>query len=128
MNHYKKPIQERSPVEIIIHVVKCICKVYLSSEKQPKDIPNNIAQLAKSVKIDTNNVAVSSILSRKGKFSNKAKEVNTHLQDICSTNNLPLIIHSNINPHRRTNVKRLHLGRYGDKQLTKNFVNFTGNS
>ena len=71
----------------------------LSSDKEPKDIANDIMQLAKSVKTDTNKVAVSSILPRKDKFNNKAKEVNTHLQDICSSNNLPLITHSNFNPH-----------------------------
>ena len=45
--------------------------------------------LPKLVKTDTNKVAVPGILPRKDKFNSKAKEVNTHLQDICSTNNLP---------------------------------------
>ena len=71
-------------------------------------------QLAKSVKIDANKVAVSSILPRKDKFNNRRRlEVNTHLQDICYSNNLPLITHSNIIPHRHINVKGLHLNSYG---------------
>ena len=65
--------------------------------------------LPKLVKTDTNKVAVPGILPRKDKFNSKAKEVNTHLQDICSTNNLPLITGSNINPHHHTNVKCLHI-------------------
>ena len=59
------------------------------------------------------------------KFNSKAKEVNTHLQDICTSNNLPLI--TNINPHRHINVKGLHLNSYGDKQLTRNFISFIEN-
>ena len=36
-------------------------------------------------KTDANKVAVSSILPRKDKFNSKVKEVNAHLQDICSS-------------------------------------------
>ena len=88
--HYKKPTQAKSPAEIIIHVGT----KDLSSDKEPKDIANDIMQLAKSAKTDANKVAVSSILPRKDKFNSKAKKVNTHLQDICSSNNLPLITHT----------------------------------
>ena len=123
MNHYKKPTQEKSPAEIIIHVGTND----LSSDKEPKDIANDIIQLAKSVKTGANKVAVSIILPRKDRFNSKAKEVNTHLLDICFSNNLSLITHSNINPHRHINVKGLHLNSYGDKQLTRNFINFIEN-
>ena len=51
-----------------------------------RDIANVIMQLAKSVKTDANKVAVSRILPGKDKFNSKAKEVNTHFQDICSSN------------------------------------------
>ena len=100
----------------------------LSSDKEPKDIANDIMQLAKSVKTDASKVAVFSILPRKDKFNSKTKEVKAHLQDICSSNNLPLITHSNIIPHRHVNVKGLHLNSSGDKQLTRNFINFIENS
>ena len=43
MNHYEKPTQEKSPAEIIIHV----CTNDLSSDKEPKDIANDIMQMAK---------------------------------------------------------------------------------
>ena len=99
----------------------------LSSDKEPKDIANDIIQLAKSVKTDASKVAVSSILPRKNKTNSKTKKVNTHLQDICSTNSLPLITHSNINLHRHINVNGLHLNSYGEKQITRNFINFIEN-
>ena len=123
MNHYKKPTQEKSPAEIIIHVGTND----LSSVKEPKDIANDIMQFAKSVKTEENKVTVSNILPRKNKFNSKAKEVNTHLHDICSSNNLLLITYSNINPQRHINVKGLYLNSYGDKQLTRNFINFVEN-
>ena len=63
----------------------------LSNDKEPKDVANNIIQIPKSVKTDVNKVAFSRILTTKGKFNSKAKEVNTHLQDICSSDNLALI-------------------------------------
>ena len=73
----------------------------LSSDKEPlKGIANDIMQLAKSVKTDTNKGAVSGILPRKDIFNSKAKEFKTRLQDICSS-----ITESNINPHRHINVK-----------------------
>ena len=85
-------------------------------------LANDIIQLAKYA-----NKVASSILPRKDKFNSKAKEVNTHLQDICFSNHLPLITHRNINPYRHINVKGLHLNSYGDKQLTRNFINFIEN-
>ena len=88
----------------------------LSSDKKPKDIANDIMHFAKSVKTDASKIAVSSILPSRGKSNSKAKEVSTYLQDIYSSNNLPLITHSNINPHRHINVRGLHLNIYGDKQ------------
>ena len=108
-NHYKNPTQDKSPAEIKIHVG---LSSDLSSDKDQKDIANDIMQLGKSVKTDANKVAVSSILPKKHKFNSKEKEVNTHLQDICSSKNLPLITHSNINPHQHINVKGLHLNTY----------------
>ena len=119
----QKPTQEKSPAEIIIYVVANDS----SSDKGPKDIANDIIQLAKSVKTDANKVAASNILPRKDKFNNKAKEVNTYLQDICFSNNLPLITHRNINSHRHINVKSSHVNSYGDNQLTRNFINFIEN-
>ena len=85
-------------------------------------LANDIIQLAKYA-----NKVASSILPRKDKFNSKAKEVNTYLQDICFSNNLPLITHRNINPHRHINVKGLHLNNYGDRHLTRNFINFIEN-
>ena len=81
----------------------------------------------RTTKSQTNNVVVSSIVSRKHRFNNKAKEVNENLKDKCEEHNLQLIQHHNINPFRHTNAKVLHLNNYGDKQLTRNFTSFIEN-
>ena len=99
MKHYEKPSQEKLPAEIIIHV---------GTNDLAKDIANVIMQLANPEKTDANKVAVSSILPRKDKFNSKAEEVSRNVQDIYSTNNLPLITHININ------VKSLLLNSNGD--------------
>ena len=114
MNHYKKPTQEKLPVEIMI----LQGTNDLSSNKEPMDIANIIQQLAKSVKTNTNKVA--------DKFNIK-KKINTHLQDYILQKNFPLITQNNINSHHHINVKGLHLNSYGDKQLNRNFINFIGN-
>ena len=118
MNRHKKPVQEKSPAEIIIHVGTND----LSDYKEIKDIENDTVQLAKSIKTDATKVAVASILPRNSIFNSKAKEIKTHLQDIYSTNNLLLITNSNIKPHRHINVKGLQLNSYGDKQRTRSHL------
>ena len=85
----------------------------LFSNKESKDIANDIIQRAKSVKIDVSKVTVSSILPRKHRFNYKTRGVNLHLQGICSSNNFPLIARSNINPHLHINIKSLHSNSYG---------------
>ena len=123
MKHYVNPMQEKQPPQIIIHVGTNV----LPGNKNADEITNEIVKFANSIKTSENNVVVSSIVSRKDRFNNKAKEVNENLKDKCEEHNLQLIQHDNINPFRHTNVKGLHLNNYGDKQLTRNFTNFTEN-
>ena len=46
------------------------------------------------------------------------------MKEKCEENNFDLITHFNINTHRRTSARGLHLNNYSDRQLTKNFLNF----
>ena len=123
MKHYVKPTQEKKPAQIIIHVGTND----LPGNKNPDEIDNEIVGFANTIKTSENNVVVSSIVSRKDRFNNKAKEVNKNLKDKCDEHDLQLIKHSNINPFRHTNVKGLHLNNYGDKQLTRKFTSFIEN-
>ena len=123
MKHYVKPTQEKQPAQIIIH----IGTNDLAGNKNTDEIANEIVGFTNSIKTSENNVVVSSIVSRKDRFNNKAKEVNENLKDKCEEHNLQLIQHHNINPFRHTNAKGLHLNNYGDKQLTRNLTSFIEN-
>ena len=123
MNYYIKPTQEKQPVQIIIH----FDTNDLRGNKNSDEITNEIVEFENSIKTGENNVVVSSIVSRKDRFNNKAKEINENLKDICEEHNLQLMQHHNINPLRHINAKGLHLNNYGDKQLTRNFTSFIEN-
>ena len=71
MECYAKPTQEKQPTQIIIPV---------GTNDLPDEIANEIVEFANSFKTSENNVVVSSIVSRKERFNNKAKEVNENLK------------------------------------------------
>ena len=123
MNYHIKPTQEKQPVQIIIH----FGTNDLRGNKNSDEITKEIVEFENSIKTGENNVVVSSIVSRKDRFNNKAKEINENLKDICEEDNLQLMQHHNINPLRHINAKGLHLNNYGDKQLTRNFTSFIEN-
>ena len=122
MKHVK-PTQGKKPAQIIIHVGTND----LPGNKNSDEIANEIVGFANSIKTSKNNVAVSSIVSRKDRFNIKAKEVNKNLKDKCEEHDLQLIKHNNINPFRHINAEGLYLNNYGDKQLTRNFTSFIEN-
>ena len=121
--HYVKPTQEKQPAQIIIHVGTND----LPGNTNSGEIANEIVEFANSIKTSENNVVVFSIVSRKDRFNNKAKEVNKNSKGKCEDYSLQLIQHHNINLFRHTNAKGLHLNNFGNKQLTRNFTSFIEN-
>ena len=83
MKHYVKPTQEKQPPQIIIHV-----GTDLRGKKNSDKIANEIVEFANSIKTRENNVVVFSIVSRKDRINNKAKEVHENLKDECEEHNL----------------------------------------
>ena len=83
MKHYVKPTQEKHPPQIIIHV-----GTDLRDNKNSDKIANEIVEFAHSIKTRENNVVVFSIISRKDRINNKAKEVHENLKDECEEHNL----------------------------------------
>ena len=79
MRDYIKPSTARKPDMIVLHTGTSDLK-----NKTPSDIASEIAQLAKSI-------------PRGDKLSEKAKKVNIHLQEKCTTDNFAIIQHTNIN-------------------------------
>ena len=124
MKHYVKPTHEKTTCK------NNYCHVDtkdLRGNKNSVKVANEIVEFATSIKTSKNNVVVFSIVPRKYRFNKKAKEVNENLKDKCEEHNLELIQHDNINPFHHTNSKGLHLNKYRDKQLTRNFTSFIEN-
>ena len=120
MKHYMKLTDEKSPAQIIFH----IRTNDLVTNEVSNEIANEIVQLAKSAKTDKNKVTIPSLVPIKDKLNARAKDVNTFLKEKCEESNIDLISHFNINPHCHTNARGLHLNNYGDRELTKNFLNY----
>ena len=120
MKHYMKPTRQKPLAQIIFN----IGTNDLATNKDFHEIANEIVQLGKSAKTDKSNLAILSLVPRKDKLNAKAKEVNTFLKEKCEESNFDLISHCNINPHRYTNARGLHLNNYGDRQSTKSFLNY----
>ena len=93
MKYYVKPTQEKQLAQIIIHVGTND----LPGKKNPDKIANKIVEFANPIKASENNVVVSTIVSRKDRFNNKAKQVNENLKGKCDEHNLQLIRHHDIN-------------------------------
>ena len=120
MAHHIKPTIELEPETVIIH-----CGTNnLRSEQSPAEIKDEIINLAKNVKKDTNLVVISGIIPRNDSFNNKANQVNSLLQNECNSRNMPYISHESINPRRNLNRDRLHLNVSGTKQVVRNYINF----
>ena len=103
MKHYVNPTQEKQLVQIIIHVDTKDLPV----NKNSVEIANKIVEFENSIKTSKNNVVLFSIVSRKDRFNNKAKEVNENLKEKCEEHNLQLIQHHNITPFHHTSSKGL---------------------
>ena len=56
----------------------------LPLNKSPKEISEDIVTLAESMKTEINKITVSSIVCRADSFREKVREVNAHLEEICT--------------------------------------------
>ena len=83
-----KPSMARKPDIIVLHTGTS----NLKNNKAPSDIASEIMQLANAIK-----VAVSSLIPRGEKLSEKAKKVNIDLQEKSTAENFAIIQHTNIN-------------------------------
>ena len=80
--------------------------------------------LAKNIKTDTAEVAVSGIIPRRDTFNLKAKKVNETLKNIYEEVNIPFILHHGINTRYHLNSRGLHLNKKGATCLAHNFKKF----
>ena len=119
MHHYVEPTKKFNPDLYIVHSGTND----LRSGKEPSEIAKDIVQLALNLKVDENDVAISSIVHRNDDLNDKAIKVNDFLKIQARTYNLGFIEHNNItNIH--LNNSRLHLTLSGANILSNNFINY----
>ena len=119
MVDYSKPTVRRKPDLIILHAGSND----LRGEKTPDNISADIMKLALELKTDTNDVMVSSLVSRADSLNAKGAEVNLKLKAECERYSIMFIDNSNILANRHLNGSGLHLNYKGTVTLANNFLN-----
>ena len=120
MRDYIKPTMARKPDMIVLHTGTNDLK----RNKTPSDIASEIIQLAKSIKTNGIEVAVSSVTLRGDKLAEKAKKVNINLQEKSTAENFAIIQHTNINSKLDLFPDKLHPNKKGQGILKGNFRRF----
>ncbi len=122
MNSHVTPTMKRNPDTIILH-----CGTNdLGGTDSVQTIAENIADLAKALKTNKNEVFVSGIVPRGDRFNEKAMQVNEKLLRICQREKIKFINNCNINPHEHLNRSKLHLNYEGTCFLANNFLRALG--
>ena len=120
MRDYIKPTMARKPDMIVLHTGTNDLK----RNKTPSDIASEIIQLAKSIKTNRIEVAVSSVTLRGDKLAEKAKKVNINLQEKSTAENFAIIQHTNINSKLDLFSDKLRPNKKGQGILKGNFRRF----
>ena len=118
MKSYVLPTKEYDNDIVILH-----CGTNdLRGNKEPKDIANEIGELALSIKTVSNDIMISGIVPRRDSLHEKGKKVNEQLKVICREKNMHFIDNTNISPYRDLNSSGLHLNFEGTYVLGGNLV------
>ena len=123
MRHHAVPVMEFNPDIAILHVGTNS----LRGDTELK-IAEDIVKLATTIKTDTNDILVSSILPRRDQLKDKAEKVNDLLRIKCSQSNVPYIRHNNIRSEMHLKPKGLHLNTKGSELLSDNFAAYINNA
>ena len=118
MNYHVIPVMEFNPDLTILHVGTNS----LRSENNEEKIAEEILVLANSIKKETNEIIVSSIIARRDLFKEKAEKVNDILHSKCLQLEIPFIRHNNIRSEIHLEPKGLHLHFKGSDLLSDNFA------
>ena len=118
MTDYVRPTMKREPALCVLHAGTND----LRSDKTSSAIANDIMQLAKNMKSDSNDIMVSALVARGDKWNAKAMEVNETLKGECAKIDMMFIEHSNILPNKHLNGSKLHLNMRGTIMLARNFL------
>ena len=118
MKYHSIPVMEFNPDLAILHVGTNSLRSMDTEEK----IAEDILSLANSIKKDTNEIIVSSIIARRDQFKEKAEKVNDFLYIKCKQLDIPFIRHNNIRSEVHLKPKGVHLNFKGSDLLSDNFA------
>ena len=95
----------------------------LNSDRSPELTAKSITDVSSSLKNDSHDVSISSIVVRNDKFKEKATQVTENLERLCAERNICFINHANDFLPQHLNKSKLHLNRKGSSILTSDFAN-----
>ena len=113
-----KPTMKHKPDFVILHTGTNDLK----STNSPEEISDEVIRLAINMKTDSNDIAISGILTRNDELNMKSQKVNELLQIKCSQYSLVFIKHSNIVKNKHLNNSGLHLNYMGTVTVANNFL------
>ena len=119
MNDYVTPSMKHKPDVMILHSGAND----LRSEKTPKDIVEEITNLAEKMKTTENDIVISGLIVRNDSLNDKGTQVNELLKLKCTKLNIPFINNENINK-QHLNKSGLHLNLKGTTTLANNYIKF----
>ena len=113
-----KPSLRKNPDYFVLH----IGTNDINSNRSPKLIAMGITDVGSSLKNDSHDLSISSIVVRNDKFKEKTAQVNESLKRLCAERNIYFINHAkNVLP-QHLNKSKLHLNKEGTSILSSNFV------
>ena len=118
LKDYMKSCLRQNPDHFVLHIETN----YPNSDRSPELIAKSIANVGSSLKNDSHDVSISSIVVRFDKFKGKAAQVNKNLEKLCAEQSIYFINHARIILPQHLNKSKLHLNRKGISILTSNFV------
>ena len=79
-----------------------------------------VNETSEYLKNEASNVTVSNIKARGDKYKEKGERLSTLLNKVCNEKQITIINHSNINPKRHLNRRKLHCNNYGRSDFVRN--------
>ena len=104
------------------HIVMYVGTNDLTIDKSLHDIAQRIVDVSMRAIIGNNvTLTISELTCRSAGLRNKAMQVNSVLERMCTERNIGFIRHNNIQPVH-LNGSRLHLNKQGTKNMIRNIV------
>ena len=117
LKDHMKPSLCENPDNFVLH----IGTNDLNSDTSP-GLAKSITDVGSSLKNDSHDVSISSIVVRNDKFKEKAAQVNENLERLCAKRNIYFLNHANNILLQHLNKSKLHLHRKGSSILASKFV------